>query len=249
MTNAIEKEFHEILGMLKEHINYQEMCGVDHFPLGEACNLSKDAAHSIHKENILPKDNNITQINNKEADISSLKRDMGECTRCKLSKNRTKIVLGEGSLNAELVFVGEAPGRDEDKTGRPFVGRAGQLLTKIISAMGMERGDVYIMNIVKCRPPENRNPQDDEISTCEPFMLRQLEIIKPGIICTLGTFSTQALLRTKEPISGLRGKFFDYHGIKLMPTYHPAFLLRNSNKKKEVWEDMQQIMNELKKKT
>ena len=150
-----------------------------------------------------------------------------------------------GSPEAKLVFVGEGPGFDEDKQGEPFVGRAGQLLTKIIQAMGLQREQVYICNIVKCRPPGNRNPKPDEIDTCSPFLERQLLSIKPDFICALGTFAAQTLLNTTVPISRLRGQFHDYIGIKLMPTYHPAYLLRNARKKRDVWEDMQKLMKEM----
>lgn len=244
------KEFYEIIGSLKMYIEYQKMCGVDHFPAdgmstvkeADYIDMEETLAKEVHDLEVSPVEIPEKKISDKEQGISVLKKEIGNCTRCRLSKSRTKLVFGEGSLNAKLVFVGEAPGRDEDLSGRPFVGRAGQLLTKIINAMGLKRHDVYIMNIVKCRPPQNRNPQSDEINTCEPFMLKQLEIIKPKIICALGTFSAHTLLKTDEPISRLRGKFYDYHGIKLMPTYHPAYLLRNPNKKREVWEDIQLIM-------
>ena len=194
--SEILKEFYEILGSLKQYINYQKMCGVDHFPVEDTKNMKE--TDYIDMEDTLSKElYNLAEIavnppekrgGRKEEGISLLKEEMGDCTRCKLFASRTKLVFGEGSLNAKLVFVGEAPGRDEDMSGRPFVGRAGQLLTKIIRAMGLKREDVYIMNVVKCRPPQNRNPQDDEINACEAFMLRQLEIIRPNIICTLGTF-------------------------------------------------------------
>jgi DNA polymerase len=144
------------------------------------------------------------------------------------------------------MFIGEGPGRDEDMQGRPFVGRAGQLLTRIIKAMGLDRSQVYIANIVKCRPPQNRNPLPDEIQKCFPYLLRQIECIRPSIICALGTFAAQTLLKTDEKITRLRGRFHDFNGIKLMPTFHPAFLLRNINYKKEVWEDMQKTMEHLK---
>jgi DNA polymerase len=143
------------------------------------------------------------------------------------------------------MFIGEAPGKDEDLQGRPFVGRAGQLLTKIIESIGLKREDVYIANILKSRPPDNRNPQPDEIAACTPYLLKQIECIKPKVICTLGKFSSQTLLDTEMPISSLRGKFYEYHGIKLMPTYHPAYLLRSSIGKKDVWEDMKKIAKEL----
>jgi DNA polymerase len=176
------------------------------------------------------------------SDLRGVRDELGDCTRCPLHRTRKNLVFGEGSARAKLVFVGEAPGEEEDKQGRPFVGRAGQLLTKIINAMGLEREEVYICNILKCRPPGNRNPKDDEIATCEPFLLKQLEAIDPEIICALGTFAAKTLLRTEAPISAIRGKFHDYHGRKLMPTYHPAYLLRNPDAKKLVWEDVQKIM-------
>lgn len=169
---------------------------------------------------------------------------MGECKRCKLHLTRRHIVFGEGNEKAKLVFVGEAPGEDEDRQGSPFVGKAGQLLTRIINAIGLTREEVYITNIIKCRPPRNRNPQQDEIVTCEPFLGQQLEIIQPKIICALGSFAAQTLLKTAEKISQLRGRFHEYRGIKVMPTYHPAFLLRNPHKKREAWEDMKKIHGE-----
>ena len=177
--------------------------------------------------------------------LEDIEQDLGDCHRCGLSKERTNIVFGVGSPEAKLVFVGEGPGFDEDKQGEPFVGRAGQLLTKIIQAMGLQREQVYICNIVKCRPPGNRNPKPDEIDTCSPFLERQLLSIKPDFICALGTFAAQTLLNTTVPISRLRGQFHDYIGIKLMPTYHPAYLLRNAGKKRDVWEDMQKLMKEM----
>ncbi len=177
--------------------------------------------------------------------LDDIQKDLGDCHRCKLSKERTNIVFGVGNPKAKLVFVGEGPGNDEDKQGEPFVGRAGQLLTKIIQAMGLQREDVYICNIVKCRPPGNRNPMPDEIETCSPFLERQLMAIKPDFICGLGKFAAQTLLDTTVPISRLKGQFHDYIGIKLMPTYHPAYLLRNPGKKRDVWEDMQKLMKEM----
>jgi DNA polymerase len=170
---------------------------------------------------------------------------LGDCRRCPLCETRTNLVFGEGNVRAGLVFVGEAPGADEDSQGRPFVGKAGQLLTRIIVAMGLQRQDVYICNILKCRPPENRNPRPEEIAACEPFLIRQLQAIRPKIICALGTFSAHTLLKTDVPISVLRGRFHSYQEIPLMPTYHPAYLLRNPSAKKQVWEDVQKIMKAL----
>jgi DNA polymerase len=177
--------------------------------------------------------------------LAAVREDLGECTRCKLSRSRTQIVFGVGNPQADLVFVGEAPGADEDAQGEPFVGRAGQLLTRIIQAIGMRREDVYICNIIKCRPPGNRNPEADEIAACEPFLLKQLEAIRPALICALGGPAAQTLLKTKEPISRLRGRWHAFRGIPLLPTYHPAFLLRNPHEKRTVWQDMQLLQREL----
>jgi uracil-DNA glycosylase family 4 len=177
--------------------------------------------------------------------LEQVREELGDCTRCKLHPTRTRIVFGVGNPKAGLVFVGEAPGADEDAQGEPFVGRAGQLLTKIIEAMAMRREDVYICNIIKCRPPNNRTPEADEIVACQPFLLKQLQAIAPKFICALGGPATQTLLQTKEPISRLRGKFYDFHGIPLLPTFHPAFLLRNPSEKKTVWEDMKLLMRRM----
>lgn len=179
--------------------------------------------------------------------LNDLKLKVTQCTLCpELVKNRTHVVFGSGNINAQLMFVGEAPGRDEDVQGLPFVGRAGQLLTKIIESIGFERRNVFIANTLKCRPPENRPPQPDEILNCEPFLKMQIAQIRPKIICALGTFASQALLKTGTPISQLRGKFHAYdHGIKVMCTYHPAYLLRNPHDKRKVWDDMKLIKKEL----
>lgn len=174
--------------------------------------------------------------------LEDVKQELGDCQRCALGRLRTNLVFGEGNPKSGLVFVGEAPGGDEDVQGRPFVGRAGQLLTRIIEAMDLKRKDVYICNILKCRPPGNRNPKPEEINACEPFLIKQLKVIKPQVICALGTFASHTLLKTDVPITVLRGKFHAYHGIQLMPTYHPAYLLRNPGAKKQVWEDVQKIM-------
>ncbi len=166
-----------------------------------------------------------------------------DCQRCKLhALGRTQVVFGVGNANASLMFVGEAPGGDEDAQGVPFVGRAGQLLTRIIEAMGLKRDDVYIANVIKCRPPGNRNPEPDEVETCEPFLFEQIDAIKPKAIVALGKFAAQALLRTADPISRLRGRVFEYRGAKLIPTFHPAYVLRNPSSKREVWDDMKLVM-------
>jgi DNA polymerase len=177
--------------------------------------------------------------------LPQIVEDIGECTRCKLHKGRHNIVFGVGNPKARLMFVGEAPGEDEDLQGEPFVGRAGQLLTKMIEAMGLRREDVYICNTVKCRPPNNRNPEPDELSTCEPFLKAQLAAVKPDAIVTLGKFAAQALLRDESPVSRLRGHWREYEGIPLMPTFHPAYLLRSPGEKGKVWEDLKQVMKKL----
>ena len=178
-----------------------------------------------------------------EGDTLGLIREtIGDCTRCKLHKARTNIVFGVGSVKAQLIFVGEGPGRDEDAKGEPFVGRAGKLLTQMIEAMGLRREDVYICNVVKCRPPENRLPEKDEITTCSPFLFRQIDVIRPKVICCLGSCASQTLLQTTQGISRFRGEWFDFRGSKLIATYHPAYLLRNPNAKGEVWKDLQKVM-------
>jgi DNA polymerase len=174
--------------------------------------------------------------------LTEIRTDIGDCTRCKLHKaGRHSIVFGVGNPNADLMFVGEAPGRDEDLQGIPFVGRAGQKLTQIIEAIGLKRDEVYIANVIKCRPPENRNPEPDEVDTCEPFLFRQIDAIRPKVIVALGTFAARSLLKTMDPISRLRGRVYDYRGAKLIPTFHPAFLLRNPACRREVWEDMKKV--------
>jgi uracil-DNA glycosylase len=181
---------------------------------------------------------------NRVADDTLLKirDDLGDCTRCKLHHGRNKIVFGDGNPKAELVFVGEGPGRDEDAQGLPFVGRAGKLLTQMIEAMGLQRKDVYICNVVKCRPPENRTPERDEVSTCSPFLLRQLDVIAPKVIVCLGSVAAQTLLETNRGISHFRGQWLEFRGTRLLATYHPAYLLRNPNAKGEVWKDLQKVM-------
>ena len=175
--------------------------------------------------------------------LDRIRQDIGpDCTRCKLHVARKNIVFGVGNPKAQLVFVGEGPGRDEDEQGEPFVGRAGKLLTSMIEAMGLKRSDVYICNVVKCRPPENRLPEKDEIATCSPYLFRQLGVIAPKVICALGSCSAQTMLQTTQGISRFRGEWFDFHGSKFIATYHPAYLLRNPPAKSEVWKDLQKIM-------
>ena len=175
--------------------------------------------------------------------LAAIRQDIGDdCSRCKLhALGRSKIVFGVGSAEADLMFVGEAPGADEDLQGEPFVGRAGQLLTKIIEAIGLQRQQVYIANVIKCRPPGNRNPEPDEVESCEGFLFRQIDLVKPKVIVALGKFAAQSLLRTTEPITRLRGREYKFRDAILMPTYHPAYLLRNPSAKREVWEDMKRV--------
>jgi DNA polymerase len=179
--------------------------------------------------------------------LKELREEIGDCKRCKLSKGRKNLVFGEGSVDAEIMFIGEGPGKEEDLQGRPFVGEAGQLLTRLIEKMGFKRGDVYIGNIVKCRPPLNRDPEEDEINTCIPFIKKQVEIISPKVIVSLGRISAQALVGVKIPISKMRGRFFEFCSVPLMPTFHPAYLLRNPKDKWLVWEDAQKVLEKLKK--
>lgn len=181
----------------------------------------------------------------KDDSLPKIREDMGDCTRCKLHKARNKIVFGDGNPKAELVFVGEGPGAEEDAQGLPFVGRAGKLLTQMIEAMGLERKDVYICNVVKCRPPENRTPEPDEVLTCSPFLLRQIDVIKPKVIVCLGAVAAKTLLQTARGISQYRGEWQEWRGHKLMATYHPAYLLRNPPAKADVWKDLQKVMAEL----
>ena len=179
----------------------------------------------------------------KTSTLEELRDFIGECTRCKLAPCRTNLVFGVGNPNAHLMFVGEAPGADEDARGEPFVGRAGQLLTDIIErGMGLSRSDVYICNVIKCRPPDNRNPEPDEVAACEPFLMRQIDLVQPRAIVGLGTFAVHAILKIKTPISKLRGHWHELRGIRMMPTFHPAYLLRNPGDKRLVWADIQEVM-------
>ena len=189
-----------------------------------------------------PTPQSIALLRSPEEALRAIREEIGDCTRCKLHKQgRTQVVFGVGNPAADLMFVGEAPGGDEDIQGIPFVGRAGQLLTKIIEAIELSRDQVYIANVIKCRPPGNRNPDPDEVETCEPFLFQQIDSIKPKVIVALGTFAAKALLKTQDPISRLRGRVYDYRGAKLVPTFHPAFLLRSPERKRDVWEDMKKV--------
>jgi len=231
---------------LRRHLQRQERAGIRFFPKGD-----------VKKETMAASDRNV--LTGTEGDLftdssaayqatnlEELRDAIGDCRRCKLWSGRTHLVFGVGNPRAKLMFVGEGPGRDEDLQGEPFVGRAGQLLTDIITkGMGLKREDVYICNVIKCRPPDNRNPEPDEVASCEPFLKKQVDLVKPEIIVGLGKFAVQTLLQTKAPITRIRGNWHSYHGIKLMPTLHPAYLLRNPADKKLVWEDIKKVMKEM----
>jgi DNA polymerase len=229
---------------LHEHLKFAAELGV--------AGVSRDPAWRTRPEDPLvllegSKGEPVTFSANAAEALAAVRADIGDCTRCKLhAQGRTQIVFGVGNPDAELMFVGEAPGADEDIQGFPFVGRAGQLLTKIIEAIDLKREDVYIANVIKCRPPGNRNPDPDEVATCEPFLFQQIDIIKPKVIVALGKFGAQTLLRTLDPISRLRGRVYEFRGAKLVPTFHPAYLLRNPSSKREVWEDMKLVRTLLK---
>lgn len=211
-------------------------------PFGEQIQIVKVGENGCSPNVIAkPLDNQTFEKERRIQILEELRREMLACHKCPLGKTRTNLVFGVGDPMANLMFVGEAPGRDEDLQGEPFVGRAGQLLTKIIEAIGLKRSDVYIANVLKCRPPGNRNPLPEEIALCMPYLLKQIEMIRPKVLCALGTFAAQTLLNTKSPVGTLRGKFHDYKGIPMMVTFHPAYLLRNPNDKAKVWEDMKKV--------
>ena len=221
----MDQKVQEIVDDLKAYLEYLKGMGIEALPVAEE---KVEKMISSEAPTLSPS-------------LEEVRKELGDCKRCKLHPTRRTIVFGEGNEKANLMFIGEGPGYDEDVQGRPFVGRAGQLLTKIIQSIHLEREEVYIANIIKCRPPQNRNPEPDEIGSCSPFLMKQIQAIQPKIICALGTFAAQTLLQTDTKITSLRGKTFDLAGIKVLPTYHPAFLLRNPDKKREVWEDMKQI--------
>jgi uracil-DNA glycosylase len=217
---------------LSDHLAFFTELGVD--------GIRRDAVWSSRPES--QEGQTIRIARSPDEVLRDIREDIGDCVRCKLhGLGRTQIVFGVGNPNADLMFVGEAPGADEDIQGEPFVGRAGQLLTKIIEAIGLKREDVYIANVLKCRPPGNRNPEPDEVEQCEPFLLRQIDAIKPKVIVALGKFAAQCLLKTNDPITRLRGREYKFREAILMPTYHPAYLLRTPSAKREVWEDMKRV--------
>lgn len=223
----------ELIKSLRVYLETDKLIGIEELLLSESTAAADKGNIKVRKE---------------EMTLAKLKQKLEECKECPLNKRRTNLVFGSGNPHAALMFVGEAPGADEDLQGLPFVGRAGQLLTKMIEAINMRREGVYIANILKCRPPNNRPPMPEEVAACSPFLMEQINLIRPKIICALGKFSSQFLLRTDEPISALRGKFREINGILIMPTYHPAYLLRNTNDKRLVWEDLKKIRDELKEK-
>jgi uracil-DNA glycosylase len=237
MTNKTEA-----LKDARELIEYAKSLGMTELPASKATEETTGDNKSKPEKSVRTNDMTAKE---KAGALEKLVKKIGDCKRCGLCDGRTNLVFGTGSPNADLMFIGEGPGRDEDAQGLPFVGRSGKLLTDIIKAMGLTRDDVYIANIVKCRPPKNRNPQPDEVKTCIPFLINQAEIIAPKVIVCLGSVATQNLLGTEEKISKMRGKFTEWSDIPVMPTYHPAFLLRNSNMKKPVWEDMQLVMKKM----
>lgn len=239
-----QEELREIIKLVKGYMEAEREAGLEEFIMPEGW-IKTEAPEGFRQVGTYGASRRQKE-RGKESQLRFLNDEVVKCKKCSLYKARRNVVFGEGDANAKLVFVGEAPGFEEDLQGLPFVGAAGQLLTKIIEAMGFRRGDVYICNVLKCRPPQNRSPLPSEMIACQDYLNKQLEIIKPKVVCCLGKFSTQLLTGFQEPISKLRGRFFDYQGIKLMPTFHPAYLLRNPSGKKLVWQDMKKIMEELK---
>ena len=253
---SLELELKELLEELKRYFECQKILGLDTIAL--ARERKKEESSKTYKKELkhpmftakktrisVEEQLGIFDTPSKKLTLEEIREEIGDCTRCKLHQGRTNIVFGEGDPKARLVFVGEGPGEEEDKQARPFVGRAGQMLTKIITAMGLRRSDVYICNVVKCRPPGNRSPELDEAGTCEQFLFKQIRAIDPDVIICLGSVAAQSVLRTKEKLGNLRGKFHSYGRAKVRVTYHPAALLRNPGYKKPLWDDMQIVMKEL----
>lgn len=240
-----ESELQYLLSALRGYLVDLRESGVDGLPVSPFVRKDEGDGAGIQENPVAETSPPAGMVESVTDTLDAIRGELGECLRCSLGQSRTNLVFGRGNGKARLVFVGEAPGREEDLAGEPFVGEAGRLLTKIIQAMGFEREQVYICNVLKCRPPGNRNPRLEEINVCEPFLRRQLRVIGPEVVVALGTFSAQSLLQSREPISRLRGCFHDYHGIALMPTFHPAYLLRNPAMKRHVWDDMQMVMKRL----
>jgi DNA polymerase len=226
-------------GQIAEHLRYFAELGVAGVSSDSRWSRRPDAAdEAVGASDVGPRTSG--EPRDAASLLALIKADIGpDCTRCKLhTLGRRQVVFGVGNPDADLMFVGEAPGADEDVQGIPFVGRAGQLLTKMIQAINLERDHVYIANVIKCRPPENRNPEPDEVATCEPFLFQQIDAVRPKVIVALGSFAAKALLRSNESISRLRGRIYDFRGAKLIPTFHPAFLLRSPDRKRDAWEDL-----------
>ena len=251
MAGSVEQsdgeELASLVTSLRRHLQRRRRIGIGFVPQGE---LSETSSAMTSQQNLLSGTAGDLFSDSSAAleaeTLEELRTAIGDCRRCKLWSGRTHLVFGVGNPKAKLMFIGEGPGRDEDLQGEPFVGRAGQLLTDIIiKGMGLRREDVYIANVVKCRPPENRNPEPDEVASCEPFLKKQVDLVRPEIIVALGKFAVQTLLQTKAPITKVRGNWHSYHGIKLMPTFHPAYLLRNPADKKLVWEDIKKVLKEM----
>jgi uracil-DNA glycosylase len=242
------EELREMVIALRRHVQRQQRAGIGLLP--KALLADRKSEHATSGALLGELEGNLFSdyaIAYQSKSLDGLRAAIGDCRRCKLWPGRTHLVFGVGNPQAKVMFVGEGPGRDEDLQGEPFVGRAGQLLTDIITkGMGLKRSDVYIANVVKCRPPENRNPEPDEVESCEPFLKKQIDLIRPKVVVALGKFAVQSLLKSKVSITRLRGVWQDYHGIKLMPTFHPAYLLRNPGDKKLVWEDIKKVLQELK---
>ena len=237
----------EVLKQLAARINYYREMGIYDFyrqPLADAP-APEDIVEQAPAVSEIETLSSFPVINDKPTALRLIREDIGDCTRCRLHKGRKNIVFGVGNPNAELMFVGEGPGADEDQQGEPFVGRAGQLLNNMISAMGLRREDVYIANVVKCRPPQNRTPERDECDTCIPFLLRQIEVIQPKVIVALGAVAAKNLLAVNESMANLRGRWYEFKNARLRVTYHPAYLLRDPNQKKEAWKDLQAVMKYL----
>jgi len=246
----VSQKFLDIVTQVRMHLEYQHALGIktiETLPVVPVRSAKISApVQAASKPTPDPEEEKFST--SQSSGLNAVRDELGNCMRCKLHKNRTNIVFGEGNPNTILVFVGEGPGNEEDQQGRPFVGAAGQLLTDIIvKGMNLKRGDVYICNIVKCRPPDNRNPEPDEIDACEPFLIKQLQAIKPKVIVALGNIAAKTLLKTDKGITALRGTWRASHGIPLMPTFHPAYLLRNPKDKALVWKDIQQVMAEMNK--
>jgi len=230
----------ETRGQLSEHLRFFGELGVAGVSTDSRWSRRPDASDDLHRSSVIGPRTSGDGPRDAASLLALIKEEIGpQCTRCKLhGLGRTQVVFGVGNPDADLMFVGEAPGGDEDIQGIPFVGRAGQLLTKMIAAINFERDQVYIANVIKCRPPGNRNPEPDEVETCEPYLFRQIDAIRPRVIVALGSFAAKALLRSNESISRLRGRVYDFRGAKLIPTFHPAFLLRSPERKRDAWEDL-----------